>query len=331
MSENKTRKYLKYAIGEIVLVVIGIMIALNINNRNEDKKTLDQVNTIVGRVLNELVDNIDETTALFRIEDEIDSILNLYLTDKWKEQYLQGLDTGITPIDIFNETGNHFSISLTQNSYNQLVNNVDNLPSAYMDFYDELVGLYETSKRKLWEEQDIIFEIEKEIFNRRSKLDFWRDRRTTDEGLDIKLLEEYVLEDLDFKSHAYRWYSAIAKQRRFAGYFRTQAIKCYNMILSTMEMKDTTNRIWNIKGDYMGLIEGKYVSRFKDTFSIKYKNKHLVIGSGENGVSVHRYDSLKFAFEENYLKFKVSKDSVNAYIHTFPDGQPIATKIQLDD
>jgi hypothetical protein len=35
---GKTSKYLKYAIGEIVLVVIGILIALQINNWNEDRK-----------------------------------------------------------------------------------------------------------------------------------------------------------------------------------------------------------------------------------------------------------------------------------------------------
>jgi len=33
--ENKTSKYFKYAIGEIVLVVIGILIALQINNWND--------------------------------------------------------------------------------------------------------------------------------------------------------------------------------------------------------------------------------------------------------------------------------------------------------
>lgn len=38
MSENKTGKYLKYAIGEILLVVIGILIALQINNLNEERK-----------------------------------------------------------------------------------------------------------------------------------------------------------------------------------------------------------------------------------------------------------------------------------------------------
>ena len=36
--ENKTAKYLKYAIGEIVLVVIGILIALSRNNWNEKLK-----------------------------------------------------------------------------------------------------------------------------------------------------------------------------------------------------------------------------------------------------------------------------------------------------
>ncbi|MCK0109240.1 DUF6090 family protein [Flavobacteriaceae bacterium S0825] len=36
--ENKTGKYLKYAIGEIILVVIGILIALSINNWNEKQK-----------------------------------------------------------------------------------------------------------------------------------------------------------------------------------------------------------------------------------------------------------------------------------------------------
>jgi hypothetical protein len=42
--ENKTGKYLKYAIGEIVLVVIGILIALQINNWNKDlqNKTLER-------------------------------------------------------------------------------------------------------------------------------------------------------------------------------------------------------------------------------------------------------------------------------------------------
>ncbi|RED47146.1 hypothetical protein DFQ10_101929 [Winogradskyella eximia] len=38
ISKNKTGKYIKYALGEIILVVIGILIALQINNWNGNRK-----------------------------------------------------------------------------------------------------------------------------------------------------------------------------------------------------------------------------------------------------------------------------------------------------
>jgi hypothetical protein len=37
LTENKFGKYLTYGIGEIILVVIGILIALQINNWNEER------------------------------------------------------------------------------------------------------------------------------------------------------------------------------------------------------------------------------------------------------------------------------------------------------
>jgi hypothetical protein len=45
LSEGKTGKYLKYAIGEIILVVIGILIALQINNWNEENK-INKIRTL---------------------------------------------------------------------------------------------------------------------------------------------------------------------------------------------------------------------------------------------------------------------------------------------
>ncbi len=41
MQKNKTGRYIKYALGEIVLVVIGILIALSINSWNENRKKED--------------------------------------------------------------------------------------------------------------------------------------------------------------------------------------------------------------------------------------------------------------------------------------------------
>ncbi len=47
MEKNKTGKYLKYAIGEILLVVIGILIALGINSWNQQRlETIEEVSTL---------------------------------------------------------------------------------------------------------------------------------------------------------------------------------------------------------------------------------------------------------------------------------------------
>ena len=53
LKENKTSKYFKYTIGEIVLVVIGILIALQINNWNENRKFKNQEIQYIKRLLTE--------------------------------------------------------------------------------------------------------------------------------------------------------------------------------------------------------------------------------------------------------------------------------------
>ena len=57
LSEGKTGKYLKYAIGEIVLVVIGILIALQINNWNEQRKESNLELEMLKGLSNDLANN----------------------------------------------------------------------------------------------------------------------------------------------------------------------------------------------------------------------------------------------------------------------------------
>ena len=58
LSENKFSKYLIYAIGEIVLVVIGILIALSINNWNENNKQRTKEKAILENLKTSLEDDI---------------------------------------------------------------------------------------------------------------------------------------------------------------------------------------------------------------------------------------------------------------------------------
>jgi hypothetical protein len=70
--ENKRSKYMRYAIGEIILVVIGILIALQINNWNEHHKKLNSA----SEHLQLLTENLeDDLIQLEDVKTKIDSCL----------------------------------------------------------------------------------------------------------------------------------------------------------------------------------------------------------------------------------------------------------------
>ena len=58
--EGKSVKYLKYAIGEIILVLIGILIAIQINNWNVNKKNNNQEKQILNLLASEYQENLIE-------------------------------------------------------------------------------------------------------------------------------------------------------------------------------------------------------------------------------------------------------------------------------
>ena len=63
LNENKTGKYLKYAIGEILLVVVGILIALQVNNWNEKRKEQKQISIY----LNGLSQEIERDISMIKV------------------------------------------------------------------------------------------------------------------------------------------------------------------------------------------------------------------------------------------------------------------------
>lgn len=64
LAENRFSKYLLYAIGEIILVVIGILIALQINNWNEEKKNNKLEAEYYCRLLEDIEQDKEQTKQL---------------------------------------------------------------------------------------------------------------------------------------------------------------------------------------------------------------------------------------------------------------------------
>jgi hypothetical protein len=70
MEKNKTGKYIKYAIGEIVLVVVGILIALQINNWNEDRKDKKLEQNYLSKIHDEFKKNKEQFDVIISIHKQ---------------------------------------------------------------------------------------------------------------------------------------------------------------------------------------------------------------------------------------------------------------------
>ena len=94
VTENKFGKYLLYALGEIVLVVIGILIALGVSNWNQEKKEHRMGDDLLVRIHRDLV---KDTINFKRIITHNDSL----------REDLKGLLVGLYDgIDTMNEVQN---------------------------------------------------------------------------------------------------------------------------------------------------------------------------------------------------------------------------------
>jgi len=71
MEQNKVRTYILYAIGEILLVVIGILIALQVNNWNELRKERNLAMEFESRLVEDLDRLIQRTESLSQQSREI--------------------------------------------------------------------------------------------------------------------------------------------------------------------------------------------------------------------------------------------------------------------
>jgi len=72
-SVSRTTNYLKYAIGEIILVMVGILLALQVNTWNEHRKQKKQEVTILTNLLNDL--KKAEASSIIQITKENSSLV----------------------------------------------------------------------------------------------------------------------------------------------------------------------------------------------------------------------------------------------------------------
>jgi hypothetical protein len=149
IKDNKTGKYLKYAIGEIVLVVIGILIAVQINNWNENRKDSILEKEYLTRLLEDIKFDISwsNTYILGRYKRKVESL------EKGKAYY-QGNYVIKDTLQFLKDIGyggvfGNVSWNLNKNTYNELIStgNLRKIESGTLR--TKIVNYYETTNANL--------------------------------------------------------------------------------------------------------------------------------------------------------------------------------------
>ena len=298
--DNRPLKYARYAIGEIVLVVIGILIALQINNWNEAKKSQSTVIQLLEDVQKELILNIKMADFIIAECVERDDILHkinnkIYTLEDYKN------DRELTRV-----ISQELPFPIADNAFANLMKAEDRNLQEFDSIINELKTLYILIKQ-LSESTD---EVEKKMV-----YDFANYLRDTKDWyatwnvfnfLDDNYTDEmytYFLTDPSYFNFASDYFQ-VATHEKFnvAHGFRAQALKVYREIDKILDdekifhTKISPTPKYNIS-DYE-----HYVGRYKSTWGIseiKIKDEKLLyswIGNNGGGFVSEIYPIDKYSF-----------------------------------
>jgi hypothetical protein len=176
LTENKFSKYLIYAIGEIVLVVIGILIALQINNNSENHKKQQFEITILENIKEDiLADKLDCELNLEYIKVEITNEQRLldFLFDKNIQPSDSISFNDALGIDLITEFHNASFNNLQNNNIGLITNNkLYKEITRFYDFYVSALKELENSHdyANTYDDKFIFFKKHFTVINKKTKI-----------------------------------------------------------------------------------------------------------------------------------------------------------------
>lgn len=171
--EKKIGRYLVYAFGEVALVIIGIMIAVSLNNLNETKKQDKKIQATLRQVQSELTNTIEASKSVIEFYRVKDSLIYVFLNNE------------LTKDDLSNPK--NAALLRISNNYNALL---------IQD--DGFINLMLQSER-LTEKYDSLSIYLKNVYGRyKDNLEVF-----------IELTRETALETINYQKDNYAWYTDV--------------------------------------------------------------------------------------------------------------------------
>jgi len=278
LAKGKSMKYLKYAIGEIVLVVIGILIALQVNNWNEQRKSEAKVESIFVDIMDELTSDIEKTTYIMHYYARKDSVIYLLQNNRIT---LEDYKKNKSPL-LWSLTGWFDTVDLTKEAYTNLVNYKDAIPTKYDSILKDLSQLYNRLQETVIRHNKDMAELVNENSNIAMRNYPWF---ASNSESDIEKQLDYMLNDFRYKNEVEGYRNkGINNQLRWVVIYRQNAIECYKKIAKLLN-KPLDHENFTFDQDMAKILVGDWFiieTEPKEIISIFVQDNRL-FGKNTNG------------------------------------------------
>ena len=274
METGKTGKYFKYAIGEIVLVVIGILIALSINNWNENKKSNIKFNKLLVNVFNDLEVDLEVAQRFIEFYNDKDTLVNNIINGKYSVSDYKNDPNLENPI-----FDNYQVYNVTDMGYNALMQNTENIPSEYEELITDLNRQYIITTKRI-EFNLKIFSSIVESTRMRYTLSFpWYSQT---DSISNEKRWQYLANNPIYKNEGqlYKRYGIMNLSGSVKSFYR-QGLPLLLTLKATINDTSPLPSFFPINADGFDSVKsdylGKYLNPSGNEFSIKEKNGFLFI------------------------------------------------------
>jgi hypothetical protein len=236
LTEKRIGKYLIYAVGEILLVVIGILIALYLNNQNLNRQTEEKIDGLLSEVLVDLDDLIRASNNGLTFYANKKELLNLILSDKLTyEDYESSKYDNLMQATTWYNYGERRQIA-----FDNLIKEINYIPEKYKSIMQGLTRMYNNEFNIKY--SNMIEDMSNNNIKKRADNYEWFSSMVPDNQ--NKEMIDFMLNDFRYKSEVKHYAMIVSYHMSYILDDKLAAEKYYNEI-STLLDKPVINRSIN--------------------------------------------------------------------------------------
>lgn len=301
MSENRTGKYLKYALGEIILVVIGILIALQINNSNETNQNRKKIEQILVDIQSDLILHGLEANDHFNNHIYEDSVQNIILSNAYTiDDYKQNRAF---------ELGKYYSnFTLSTDSYDNLMLNRAELDQEFAGLAEILSIIYVHNKVYI---EDYNKRLKETVYQYLDKRYYQPWSQNWVKGIKDDRAIDYFMNSEEYRGYILKFMNDANNLTKEVNSFRYLAAGLYSSIDSLLGKKNELPKTLDYRisdpDEKKGLI-GNY--------SVLYKDGNIL----PNSIAIKELDNVLHIIHPDFGETPLLKHNDSTYFTPYSGG-----------